>query len=117
MWTEWKCTDWDCCQYIRKNGNTFEMIQAISADDICEADKSEYIVVRTMIDLNDYLEEEKSEYVSMYYSDEEAEKLDEDLIAECILEQEIISGDNAVFCGKFGDVLNFIGNVIRGNLK
>lgn len=117
MWSNWVCTDPDCFQHIRKNGTIFEMVETISADYICESEESDYIVVKTTIDMNNYSEEEKSEYISMYYSEEEAKKLGEDLIAECILEQEIISGDNAIFYGKFENASDFIRSIIRGNTK
>ena len=54
MWSNWVCTDPDCFQHIRKNGTIFEMVETISADYICESEESDYIVVKTTIDMNNY---------------------------------------------------------------
>ena len=32
MFTKWDCIDSDCCQYIRSDGNIYEMIQAVWLD-------------------------------------------------------------------------------------
>ena len=69
MFTPWSCIDSDCCQYIRNDGNKYEMIQAVWLD-TTEEDREkgfhEYCVVRIEIDLNDYSDEERSCYISSY---------------------------------------------------
>lgn len=97
MWGKWNMTDPDCAQFIRRNGNKFDMIQIVDIDMFCFSEDSKFAVVRKEINMNDYSDNEIIEYVSMYYSDEEIKTLDDFLVAECILEQEIICGDNAIF--------------------
>lgn len=88
MWTEWKCIDEDCFQYIRKNGNEFEMIQTLWLDK-----ENPYIIVRGCINLTDYSKEEKQEYLDIYDYDINSPLMDDWLIAECILEQNVMSED------------------------
>ena len=99
MFTPWSCTDTDCCQYIRNDGNKYEMIQAIWLD-TTEEDREkgfhEYCIVRIEIDLDDYSDEERSYYISSYgYTlegvvEEYGDGAD-GIIAECIMEDESLS--------------------------
>lgn len=99
MFTPWFCTDSDCCQYIRNDGNKYEMIQAVWLD-TTEEDREkgfhEYCIVRIEIDLNDYSDEEKLYYISSYgYTlesvvEEYGDGADS-IIAECIMEDECLS--------------------------
>lgn len=99
MFTPWFCTDSDCCQYIRNDGNKYEMIQAVWLD-TTEEDREkgfhEYCIVRIEIDLNDYSDEEKLYYISSYgYTlegivEEYGDGADS-IIAECIMEDESLS--------------------------
>lgn len=95
----WDCTDSDCCQYIRRNGDVYEMIQAVWLD-TTEEDRAhgahEYCIVRIGINLNDYSDEEKEIHISSYgytlESISEQYGADADLIiAECIMEDESLS--------------------------
>lgn len=99
MFTPWYETDSDCCQYIRSDGNIYEMIQAVWLD-TTEEDKQngahEYYIVRIGIDLNDYSDEEKETHISSYgYTFEGVVKAYEDaandIIAECIMENECLN--------------------------
>lgn len=99
MFTQWDCTDNDCCQYIRHDGNVYEMIQAVWLD-TTEEDRvnglHEYCIVRIEINLNDYSDEEKEMHIHSYgYTLEsvvEEYGADVDLIiAECIMEDECLS--------------------------
>ena len=99
MFTPWSYTDSDCCQYIRNDGNKYEMIQAVWLD-TTEEDREkgfhEYCIVRIEINLNDYSDEEKLCYISSYgYTLESViEEYGDDadsIIAECIMEDESLS--------------------------
>lgn len=92
MFTKWDCTDIDCCQYIRRDGSVYEMIQAVWLD----GDQPEYCIVRIQIDLDDYSDEEKELHISSYgYTlDSVVEEYGDDadsIIAECIMEDESLS--------------------------
>lgn len=100
MYSSWYATDPDCCQHIRSDGTRYEMIQCVWLDTTEEdraEGKHEYCIVRMDIDLNDYNDEEKESYVGAYgytldhlrwaYEDEEAVN---SIVAECILEEEIL---------------------------
>ena len=99
MFTPWSYTDSDCCQYIRNDGNKYEMIQAVWLD-TTEEDREkgfhEYCIVRIEIDLNDYSDEEKLCYISSYgYTlesivEEYRDGVDS-IIAEGIMEDESLS--------------------------
>lgn len=99
MFTSWYETDSDCCQYIRNDGNIYEMVQAVWLD-ITEKEKKnelhEYCIVRIGINLDDYSDEEKEMHISSYgYTLESVTKEYEDgandIIAECIMEEESLS--------------------------
>ena len=99
MFTPWSCTDTDCCQYIRNDGNKYEMIQAVWLDTTEEEREKgfhEYCIVRIEIDLNDYSDEEKLCYISSYgYTlegvvEEYGDGAD-GIIAECIMEDESLN--------------------------
>ena len=99
MFTPWSYTDPDCCQYIRNNGNKYEMIQAVWLD-TTEEDREkgfhEYCIVRIDINLNDYSDEEKLCYISSYgytlasITEEYGDDADS-IFAECIMEDESLS--------------------------
>ena len=95
----WDCIDSDCCQYIRRNGDLYEMAQAVWLD-TTEEDRAngshEYCIVRIGINLNDYSDEEKKIHIGSYgytlESISEQYGADADLIiAECIMEDESLS--------------------------
>ena len=99
MFTPWSCIDSDCCQYIRNDGNKYEMIQAVWLD-TTEEDREkgfhEYCIVRIEIDLNDYSDEKRLCYISSYgYTLENIVEEYGDgadgIIAECIMEDESLS--------------------------
>ena len=95
-WSEWILTDNDCWQYMRQNGTKYEMIQAVWLDRTKEDKEqrglSEYCVVQGVIDLADYSPEEIEIYISSYgYKYEDREKLGDYMIAECILEDILLS--------------------------
>lgn len=99
MFTPWFCTDSDCCQYIRNDGNKYEMIQAVwldTTDEDREKGFHEYCIVRIEIDLDDYSDKERLCYISSYgYTLEGVvEEYGDDadgIIAECIMEDESLS--------------------------
>lgn len=95
----WDCTDPDCCQYIRRNEDVYEMVQAVWLD-TTEEDRAngahEYCIVRIGINLNDYSDEEKLCYISSYgYTLESIVEEYGDgadgIIAECIMEDESLN--------------------------
>lgn len=99
MFTPWYETDSDCAQYMRRNGSMYEMIQSVwldTTEDDIALGGHEYCIVSMGIDLDDYSEEEKEMYVSTYgYTLNQLIGMydtgADDLIAECILESEILS--------------------------
>lgn len=100
MGTKWTCTDTDCGQYIRNDGNTYEMVQYVWLDTTNEDKRSglkEYCVVYSSVDIDDLYGEEAAIYVSMYgYTLAGLEKefgvdCARDIVAECVLETDIIN--------------------------
>lgn len=96
MFGTWYQTDYDCYQHIRKDGDTYEIIQCLWLD-MTEYDRKhggcEYVIVNTAINLNDYSDEEKENYISSYGYDmnsvvEQYGDAATSIIAECILEEE-----------------------------
>lgn len=99
MFTKWDCTDSDCCQYIRHDGNSYEMIQSVwldtTEDDIANG-LHEYCIVRIEINLDDYSKEEMEMYIRSYGYTlegvlEEYGDYADSIIAECIMEDECLS--------------------------
>ena len=98
MFTPWYETDSDCHQHMRHNGTVYEMIQCVWLD-MTEEDRAEgrheYCVVRLSMDLNDCSDEEKESYLSAYdytlqgITEEYGDEADS-IIAECILEEDIL---------------------------
>lgn len=99
--------DNDCCQHIRHDdeSNWYEMIQIVWLD-TTEADRAEgaheYIVVAGSIEIADYTEDEIAGYISSYgYTidslNKEYGEAATDIIAECILEEEILRDQDIVF--------------------
>ena len=95
----WYETDPDCAQYMRHSCSLFEMIQAVwldtTEDDIANG-CHEYCIVRMQIDIEDYYNEEQEIYVNAYgytlnglWEEYGYDALD--IIAECILETEILN--------------------------
>lgn len=90
----WVCTDPDCCQYMKHDGSRYEMIEVLWLDAATEEDgKSRYVVLNGTIDMNDYTPDEIEGYVSAYNF---AEPITEDMKAECILEETLLSDAYAV---------------------
>lgn len=92
MWSKWECTDSDCCQYMRRDGKLFEMIEMVwldTTEEDIEEGNHPYIVVQEIIDLNDYSEEEIKGYLAPYQLSFEGQ--DDWTIAECILEEVILN--------------------------
>lgn len=99
MFTKWDLTDSDCNQYIRSDGNNYEMIQSVWMDTTIEDEANglyEYCIVKIEISLDDYTDEEKEMYIATYgYTLEsvlnEYENDSDLIIAECIMEEECLS--------------------------
>lgn len=93
---EWFCTDGDCMQYCRDNGNsTYDFVEIVWLDTV-EGDKGypdkEYTVKSAYIDLSDYTDDEKEIAASSYYDSLESlysiyGDESEQIIAECIFEE------------------------------
>lgn len=68
-WSEWYETDSDCCQYMRNDGQKYEIIQSVWLD-TTKKDKDnglhEYIVVNDEIDLNELNDEDVLGAISSY---------------------------------------------------
>lgn len=118
----WSQTDCDCCQYIRNDGNIYEMIQTIWLDTTKEDKRKgfhEYCVVTGSIDLDDYSEEEMEGYVAAY--DYTLNGLREEygddmwsIVAECILEEEIMRDSCVVAdADSFEEAKKIIENIIQ----
>ena len=104
MFTKWYITDDDCSQYMRKYGKNYEMIEYVWLDTTDEDTKNgahEYVIVKTELDLNDVTDEEVLLGISSYgytiislieqYGDSAL-----DIIAECIMEEEILRDSNVI---------------------
>lgn len=99
MFTSWYATDPDCYQHMRSDGSLYEMVQAVwldlTEDDIANG-YHKFCIVRMTIDLNDYSDEEKELHLSSYgYTlrsivEEYGDAADR-IIAECVMESEILS--------------------------
>ena len=91
----WEETDCDCCQNLRKKENSriFEMIEIIYLDAVTPTEKKkQYVVVRGEVDINDYSEEEIKLCIASYCFTPES-IIDDWLIAECLLEEELINDE------------------------
>lgn len=115
---DWFLTDSDCDQYMRHDGDTYEMIESVWLDttpqDRANGAK-EYCVVRASINLSDYSQDEIETYLSIYgytygelykmYSDDEVRLL----CAECILEEIALSNTYVIYsANSHQDVQKFI---------
>jgi len=82
----WVCTDSNCFQYQKALSETmFNMVQVIEMPD------TGFIVVKGIIDLEDYTEKETENFVTAYYDSVEHLKIEygsnsNGIIAECIFE-------------------------------
>ena len=99
MFGPWYIADDDCCQHMRKNGKKYEMIQAVWLDTTEEDIKQgrhEYVILNATIDLDDMTIDEVMCAVATYgYTigglvEEYGYESAMDLIAECVLEEEIM---------------------------
>lgn len=98
MFSPWYETDPGCCQHIRKDESVYEMIQAIWLDrteEDIEQGYHEYCICKGEIDLNSYEDDDVLSAIHSYgysivslletYGDTAPS-----IIAECILEEEIM---------------------------
>ena len=95
----WELTDSDCYQHIRCVNDVYELIQFVWLD-ITEQERDnglcEFCIVTTTCNLNDYSEKDIEMYISSYgYTHENLIKEygkegANDVIAECILEEECL---------------------------
>jgi len=105
MFSKWKLTDDDCCQYIRKDDSIYELIQLVWLDttdeDIAQGNH-EYCIVKTELNIDTIDEEEIDGVLSIYGY--EKEKLYEDfgvdgardMIAECLMEDDALHDCNVI---------------------
>lgn len=104
MFTKWYITDDGCSQYMRKDGKNYEMIEYVWLDTTDEDIKNgacEYAIVKTELDLNDITDSDVLIGISLYgytiislieqYGDSAL-----DIIAECIMEEEIVRDSNVI---------------------
>ena len=99
---DWSLQDNDCCQYIRKTGaRTYEMIECIWLD-TTEEDKAmglhEYVIVTGNVNLDDLSDEDIAIAISPFgYKLSDFDDWDGDaaekMIAECYLEEELMSDE------------------------
>lgn len=118
MENDWYLTDNDCCQYMRKNGTFYELIQYVWLY-TTKVDKAkefhEYRIVYDSVDINNLDDEDIEAYISPY--DYTIEDLEEkygvdgarDLIAECVLETNSLHGGCVI-----AETATY-GNTINGN--
>lgn len=98
MFEPWCETDLDCCQYMRNDGPIYEMIQAVWLDTTEEdiaAGRHEYCICKGDIDLSQYDDDEvlsaiHSHGYSIISLLEQYGDAALHIIAECILEEEIM---------------------------
>lgn len=89
----WYETDDECCQHICKMGHIYEMIQYVNLDRV---GKDKYVIVKNTIDLEDYPQEDRVDVLRLYgYTSEDicdfcSSDSGNDIIAECLLEQNIL---------------------------
>ena len=101
---QWYITDDGCSQYMRKDGKNYEMIEYVWLDTTNEDTKNgahKYAIVKTELNLNDVTDEEVLLGISSYgytiislieqYGDSAL-----DIIAECIMEEEILRDSNVI---------------------
>lgn len=122
MFGPWYETNSDCCQHMRNYENSYEMIQAIWLDTTRE-DKErgvqEYCICRGEVDLNTFSEEEMEGYISSYGYTMEGlkEEYGDDMwgiVAECILEEEIMRDSCIVAdADSFEEAKKIIENIIQ----
>ena len=122
MFGNWYETDSDSCQYVRKDKNLYEMIQAVWLD-LTQEDKAngeyEYCIVKIGIDLEDYTEEEKTSAIESFCYEMDRLREDfgddaDDIIAECIMEVNCL--DNAYVIGdahSFEEAKNIIEDIVN----
>lgn len=87
----WVLTDDDCCQYVRKNGSIYEMVQIVWLDTTSEdraKGLSEYCIVYGSVDMKALSKDDIDIAISGYGYEE---KPDEWICAECYLEENILS--------------------------
>ena len=118
MFTDWYLTDPDCCQLMRKDGSRYEMIQAVWLDTTKE-DEHEYCICKGEIDINNYDDDEIVGAIRTYGYNivgllEEYSDCALDIIAECILEEEIMQ-DGCVIANAytFEEAKEFIDGYIQ----
>lgn len=104
MFTKWYITDDGCSQYMRKDGKNYEMIEYVWLDTTDEDIKNgahEYVIVKTELDLGGVTDDEVLLGISSYgYTIisliEQYGVAALDIIAECIMEEEILRDANII---------------------
>lgn len=121
----WGLTDNDCAQYIRhqKKRGYYELIQFVHLDvtrEELQEGINEYCIVHAIVYLNDYSEEEIDCCISSYgYNREQlissyGEEGANDVIAECILEEECLQ--DSCIIAEFNteeECINFIEKYVK----
>ena len=124
MFGPWYETDSDCCQHMRNHESSYEMIQAVWLDTTREdraRGAQEYCICRGEIDLSDFSEEEIEGYISSYgYTMESLkEEYGDDMwsiVAECILEEEIMRDSYVVAdADSFKEAKEIINKIINNS--
>lgn len=104
MFGKWDLIDSDCGQHIRKDGKQYEMIQYCWLD-TTEEDKAkglhEYVIVKTELNIDDITDDDVIGAIGSYgYTIisliERYGNAAIDIIAECIMEEEILRDANII---------------------
>lgn len=99
MFTKWYSTDNDCYQHMRKDGRVYEMIQCVWLDTTEEdrlLGRHEYVIVRCDVDMSKVTMFDVKRALSAYgynvndLANEYGYVVATDIIAECILEEDIV---------------------------
>ena len=104
MFTLWNLTDNDCAQYMRRDGQKYEMIQYMWLNTTIEDRTNgahEYVVCKTELDLRDVSDEEIISTLATYGHTiisllETYGACMDEIIAECLMEEEILRGCNVI---------------------
>ena len=100
-WSKWYMIHDSCCQYMRKDGLNYEMIQFVWLN-TAEKGSGEYAVIKDEVHLSDEDAADKIIDVISYYGYTVPFLIKEyghdanDIIAECLLEDSILNDANII---------------------
>lgn len=98
--SEWNCIDSDCSQYMKCDSPWYEMIETMWLDAATEEEKkSQYVVLVGCISMKSFTKKEIESYLAPYYAGMAMEPIvEEELQAQCILEELLPRDDHVLEC-------------------